>query len=53
MIGTFIVKELRPKVKKIFEYGVKMEKNSETKTDILFSKFNLHSYKIFGANKLY
>ena len=33
------------KVEKILEYGIKMQKNSKNQ------KFNLHSHKIFGANK--
>ena len=39
------------KVEKIFEYGIKMQKNSKTQKIHFCSKFNLHSHKIFGANK--
>ena len=54
MIGTFIAKELKPKsAEKKLEYSIKIQKNLKTKPDIFGSKFNLRSYKIFGANNLY
>ena len=42
MIGTFIIKKLRPESEKILEYRIEMQ----TKTgSYLGSKFNLHSHK--------
>ena len=42
MIGTFIVKELRPKSEKKIEYSIKMQAKTDS---YLGSKVNFHSYK--------